>query len=202
MGVNQIVNKAVFLDRDGVINKLVLNGQTGAYESPHAVSELVFYPWTFEALKRLLSAKYYLFVVSNQPSYAKGKVSLDTLKAIHTKLDDEMRKNGVIFKEYYYCYHHEKGIVSEFSITCECRKPKPFFVNKALSDYSVNREASWFVGDRDSDIQCGKAAGLGTILVKEPYSAQYHGAVSPDISADNLEKAVDIILAREHNEQT
>jgi D-glycero-D-manno-heptose 1,7-bisphosphate phosphatase len=194
MGVAEIMNKAVFLDRDGVINKLILNPRTGDFESPHAISDLQFFPWTFDALKRLALSNYSLFVVSNQPSFAKGKVALETLLAIQKKFKDIMMENGIVFTKCYYCYHHPNGVIGEYTKECECRKPKPFFVNKAVADYSISKNGSWFVGDRESDVLCGQAAGLKTILIGKPQPEGGHFTVCPDYYAENLLGAIEIIV--------
>ncbi len=135
-----------------------------------------------------------LFVVSNQPSAAKGKVSIETLKNIHDRFHGLMTKNAISFKKYYYCYHHPRGTVKELTCECDCRKPKPFFVNEAIREYDLKKEICWFVGDRDADVECGGAAGVRTILVKEFLSAANRGKSTPDFSAADLKESVEIIL--------
>jgi D-glycero-D-manno-heptose 1,7-bisphosphate phosphatase len=184
----------VFLDRDGVLNELVLNPTTGEYEPPHSPEDLVLYPYVFESLRSLLDAGFIIFLISNQPDYAKGKTTLDSLKAVHEKLDDILKSAGIRCTEYYYCYHHPNGIVPEYSFSCECRKPKPYFLLKAARDYGVDLRNSWMIGDRDSDIECGKAAGTRTVLVEEPHSSGSRGSSNPDFISANLKDAVILIL--------
>jgi D-glycero-D-manno-heptose 1,7-bisphosphate phosphatase len=187
------MNKAVFLDRDGVINKPVFNSDTGEYESPHHPEDLYLFEWTIESLKKINTEGYLIFVVSNQPSYAKGKTSLENIKKIHENLKNELEKQGVFIQEYYYCYHHPKGIVKEYSCECECRKPKPYFLLKAKKDYDIDLNCSWMVGDRDTDIFCGQNAGVKTILVEEEKSLNNRGKSKPDFYSKNLKDAVNII---------
>jgi D-glycero-D-manno-heptose 1,7-bisphosphate phosphatase len=113
---------------------------------------------------------------------------------VHERLDNILKFEEILFRDYYYCYHHPDGIVPEYSFACECRKPKPYFLLKAARDYRVNLAVSWMVGDRDTDIACGKSAGTQTILVLEPHSAGYHGSGDPDYKAENIRDVVRIIL--------
>jgi D-glycero-D-manno-heptose 1,7-bisphosphate phosphatase len=185
---------AVFLDRDGVINELVLNRATGEYEPPHTPDELVLVADAIPALQDLQEAGFDLFIVSNQPDCAKGKTTLENIRAVHEKFDCLLKTKGIRFRNYYYCYHHPQGIIPEYSISCECRKPKPYFLMKSVADYGIDLVQSWMVGDRDTDIECGKAAGTRTILVCEPDSVNYRGSSFPDYQAENIHDAVRIII--------
>jgi D-glycero-D-manno-heptose 1,7-bisphosphate phosphatase len=186
--------KAVFLDRDGVLDALVLNKATNEYEAPHSVGELKLLPMVIPGLKRLQAAGYELFLVSNQPDYAKGKSTLAELKLVHSRFDRLMKDHGVHFRQYYYCFHHPQGVVPRYSYECECRKPKPFFLIKAGEAYGLNLAASWMVGDTDKDVGCGKDAGVNTILVGYKLSVKQRVDSVPDYRAKNLNEAVDIII--------
>jgi len=188
------MNKAVFLDRDGVINRLIFNPKTGEFESPHYPQDLEFFPEALTEIKKLYDKGFLLFLVSNQPSFAKGKTTLENIKNIHLELEKKIKDYAIIFKEFYYCYHHPDGIVTDYSGDCDCRKPKPFFINKAVSDYDVDKNYSWFIGDQDSDINCGKNGGLKTILINEEHSVKKRGKSFPDYKVNNLKEAVNIIL--------
>jgi D-glycero-D-manno-heptose 1,7-bisphosphate phosphatase len=186
--------KAIFLDRDGVLNELVLNPATGEYEPPHFPEDLILFPHVIESLRVLQSADFKLFLVSNQPDYAKGKTTLEIIHAVHERLDHTLKMDGIHIREYYYCYHHPNGIVPEYSCVCECRKPKPYFLLKAAREYNIDLVQSWMIGDRDSDIDCGKAAGVKTILVEDPRSMMHRGSSKPEFTAANLKDAVTIIF--------
>src|SRR5659263_300412 len=97
---------AVFLDRDGVLNELILNPATGEDEPPHGIEDMKLFPYVIECLGKLRNAGYDLFLVSNQPDYAKGKTTLETLENVHKIFDQLLTSRGIYFKEYYYCYHH------------------------------------------------------------------------------------------------
>lgn len=195
------MRKAVFLDRDGVINKLVFNSVTGEYESPHYENDFKMFPWVLSSFKKLQKAGFLLFLISNQPSYAKGKTSLKNIKKIHKIFHHFVSINGISFKRYYYCYHHPNGVKNKYSLKCNCRKPKPYFVLSALKKYKFNPNVSWLIGDRDSDILCGTFAGLKTILIKENLSKKYQISSKPNYSAPNLKEAVKIILKDDKNEK-
>ncbi len=187
------MNKAIFLDRDGVINELVFNPKTDDYESPHEPHDLILRPNVLETLKKFNDMGYNLFTISNQPSYAKGKTSLENIKEIHRRLQEQIEKYGINIKEYYYCYHHPDGVISEYSGPCECRKPKPFFIKKAAYDYSLDLSGSWMIGDQDNDIECGIAAGVKTIQLINDHSNKKRGASSPLHSICELSEVLDLI---------
>jgi D-glycero-D-manno-heptose 1,7-bisphosphate phosphatase len=186
--------EAVFLDRDGVLNELVLNPATGEYEPPHRAEDLKLFPYVINCLKKIHDSGYDLFLISNQPDYAKGKTTLGALDEVHDKFDRLLTSQGIHFREYYYCFHHPEGIIPEYSYECMCRKPKPFLLFKAEEDYNIELGNSWMIGDRDTDIECGKAAGTKTILIEEPLSVKKRGKSQPDYRAKNLAEAVNIIL--------
>lgn len=185
---------AVFLDRDGVITRLVHNADTGKYESPHFPWDFALLPGALDELDRLQTAGFLLFLISNQPSYALGKTTLENIRAIHQQMEASFQSRGIFFKEFYYCFHHPQGVVPDYSGDCECRKPKPYFILKAREDFNLDLNRSWLIGDQDSDVLCGGAAGVKTILVDEPASAGRRGQSRPDYSVPTLRAAVDLIL--------
>ncbi len=188
--------EAVFLDRDGVLNELVLNHATGEYEPPHRIEDMKLFPYVFECLEKIQNAGYDLLLISNQPDYAKGKTTLEALEKVHKKFDQLLTLQGIHFRKYYYCYHHPKGIIPEYSYECMCRKPKPFFLFKAEEDHNVELGNSWMIGDRDTDIECGKAGGTKTILIEEPLSVHKRGNSQPDYKVKDLKEAVEIIIQK------
>jgi D-glycero-D-manno-heptose 1,7-bisphosphate phosphatase len=146
----------------------------------------------------LQAAGYLLFLVSNQPNFAKGKASLDTLSAIHRKLERALSENDIRFQAFYYCLHHPQSAMPELR-DCICRKPSPYFLRKAAADFGVDLRQSWMVGDRATDINCGSAAGTKTILIGEHPAAYAKGAgydegPLPDRRAPDLAAAAKLIL--------
>ncbi len=193
--------QAVFFDRDGVLTELVWNPATGEYESPHTLDDLRLCADVLAPLRRLIAHGFDLFLVSNQPSYAKGKTTLDNIQAIARAVEAQFRQAGVQFRETYYCYHHPHGIVPEYTGSCPCRKPAPYFLKLAAARYQIDLRRSWMLGDRDSDIECGQRAGCRTILINHPHSQRYQGTRQPDFTTRDVAEAVAVILARAEHEK-
>ena len=191
MGANRAAPcPAAFLDRDGVINQNVFNPATGSFEAPLTAAEFTLAPGATRALRQLQSAGFLLFVVSNQPNYAKGKSSLEALVAIDQKMRRKLASSGVALSGVYYCLHHPQGVISEYSGPCACRKPSSYFLLRAIRKFHLDAERSWMIGDRETDILCGRSAGVRTILISD--SAHDSHA---DFTAPNLLAAADQILA-------
>ena len=163
---------AVFLDRDGVIN--VDHGYVSTWE------QFEFLPGAPGALRELQDAGYLLIIVSNQSGIGRGYYSerdLHTLnQAIAEHLDSTL---GVTLSGFYHCPHHPTEAEGEFRQQCDCRKPAPGMIQQAVLDHGIDVKTSLLVGDKDSDIEAGRAAGVGR-LFKVVDSAQ-SGASAPDI---------------------
>jgi D-glycero-D-manno-heptose 1,7-bisphosphate phosphatase len=176
----------MFLDRDGVVNELVYYPDYGEDESPRQPGDLRLLPGVAEAMAMLVAEGWALVLVSNQPSYAKGKTTLESLKAVHKALLGELERAGVGLTAAHYSYTHPRGVVPEYTTASMYRKPNPGMVYEAARDFALDLNASWFVGDRDTDVQCGQAAGTKTALVRYPLSANKQGTSSPDIVVPDL----------------
>jgi len=188
------VKPAVFLDRDGVINELIYNPSSGEHEPPHDPADFRFLPNALDALEMLGKNDFLLFIISNQPDYAKGKTTLENIRAVHETMHGQLAERCIVFTEYYYCYHHPNGTVPEYTKQCTCRKPGTFFIEEAVRTHHVDIARSWLIGDRDSDILAGEKAGIKTILVEYEVSKQYRGTSSPSHNAKNLSEAAKIIV--------
>ena len=168
MGIVQEKNlsnkqKAIFLDRDGTINKYV-----GFLRK---INEMELLPGVPEAIKEINKSGYLAIVVTNQPVIARGEVSFSELENIHNKMETLLGKEGAYIDGIYFCPHHPhkgyEGEVVELKIDCNCRKPKPGLLLKAAEDFNIDLEKSYMIGDSDSDIQAGEAAGCKSIKIKE-----------------------------------
>ncbi len=187
---------AVFLDRDGVLNALVPNPDTGRLESPRCPGDFLLLDDVLPALDQLQSAGYALILVSNQPNFALGKSSLETLNQIHQKLLTELRCAGIRFARFCYCLHHPKGVIPGYSGLCVCRKPSPWFLLRARDELGLSLAHSWMIGDQPTDIQCGRAAGVRTIrIAAAPMAATAPNAVAGHTAA-RLADAAKIVLAQ------
>lgn len=152
--------QAVFLDRDGVVNRLML--ERGARETPRTAADVELLPGALEGLQQLKAAGFLLLVVTNQPNIAKGKSTWEDDAAITERifalLGPEASLDGV-----YACQHHPDAaqvVVPELLQVCDCRKPAPGLIQRGLIDFQLDPAACWMVGDAVTDIQAGLRAGL------------------------------------------
>ena len=189
---------AIFLDRDGVLNALVLNPATGKPESPLIPEDLRLLDGVLPALQSLQAAGYPLVLVSNQPNYALGKSTLATLNAIHQRLTGKLARGGVALTRVAYCLHHPKGVVDGYSGLCICRKPSPWFLLRARDDFGFSLSESWMIGDRPTDVQCARAAGVHSIRIASDF---LNDGPAADYLVPSLAQAAGIILAQQSTAQ-
>lgn len=203
MGIGDLTpNKAVFLDRDGVINPTVGFDKFGKTESPLRLEDFQIFPWTAEAVKILNDLGFYVFVVTNQPAVAKNKTDVIELRKMHCLLDNEVKKEGGEIKKIYACLHHpdpKQVVFPDLLVDCECRKPKPGMLLQAAEEFQIDLQKSWMVGDSWKDIQAGQSAGCRTILVKNEIDNRGK-TINPDFIAENLLEAAKIIEREETNQ--
>lgn len=175
--------KAFFLDRDGTINKYVgFLRDVGEFELLSGVAE---------AVRKINESGYLAIVVTNQPVIARGEVTCEQLQEIHNKMETLLGVEGAYLDAIYYCPHHPhkgyKGEVSELKFDCDCRKPKPGMLLKASVEFNIDLEASWIVGDRESDIKTGSAVCCHTALIGE-------GDLGQEVTGDSLLNIVNKII--------
>ncbi len=169
---------AVFLDRDGVLTK-----EKGFVTS---VEELEIFGYAPACIKRLHDIGYLAIVITNQSAVARGLLTEEALGAINEYLK---LKTGV--DDVFYCPHYKDGIVDKYSVECDCRKPGIALIEKARKKYGIDMERSWLAGDRASDIEAGKNAGLRTVLLRSGYEAGYDEEASdPDRIYEDLTEFV------------
>ena len=160
---------AVLLDRDGTINEMVFNEDVEQFDSPFKTEELKLIPHTLEALSMLKSSGYLLIVITNQPTAAKGKTTLGNLYEINDTLRDMLKEGNIHLDDILMCPHHPTGsqyCKEPFLIKdCECRKPKPGLILKAIEKFNIDIDNSYMVGDSCVDVLAGKAARLKTVFL-------------------------------------
>lgn len=153
--------KAVFMDRDGTINKYV-----GFLRN---INDFELLPDVAEAIRKINVSGYLAIVVTNQPVIARGEVSFKELEEIHNKMETLLGKEGAYLDRIYFCPHHPhkgyEGERPELKIECNCRKPKPGMLLKTSQDFNIDLSQSWMVGDGENDIKAGKNAGCKTALI-------------------------------------
>lgn len=185
--------KAVFLDRDGVLNKQV--GQISRLE------DLRIYNFAAKAVKNINNSGYLAILVTNQPQIAKGFVTEETINLIHKKLETELAKVGAKLDAIYYCPHHPEksfeGERAELKISCQCRKPAIGLFLRAKNDFNIDIKKSYMIGDQTMDILAGKRAGCKTILAQTGYAGKDKKyQVKPDFTAHNLAQALKTIESK------
>jgi D-glycero-D-manno-heptose 1,7-bisphosphate phosphatase len=191
---------AAFLDRDGLINEGMPAPDTGTLESPLHVEDVRLLPGTVPALRALAGAGYALVCVTNQPAAAKGTTSLDELLAIHERVLELLEREGIRIDASRLCPHHPDGVVDELSGVCSCRKPAPGMLLDAARALELDLPRSWMLGDTDSDVGAGTAAGCRTALIEYPGSAHKRvGSARPTVLAGNLADGVAQLLARDRD---
>ena len=174
--------KAVFLDRDGTINKYV-----GFLRN---IDDFELLPGVSNAIKTINNSGYLAIIVTNQPVIARGEVTYEELNAIHNKMQTLLGREGAYVDAIYYCPHHPhkgyEGEIPELKIDCECRKPKPGMLLEAANDFNIDLAQSWMVGDGENDIKAGKAAGCKTVLIGSDNCFQ-------DVTVSSLEEFINYL---------
>ena len=155
---------AVFVDRDGVLNSLVPDPVSGKPESPLDPTQVRLIPGATAAIRQLREAGYVVVGVSNQPAAAKGLVEFDILEAVQARVLELLEKDGARPDSFRLCFHHPAGVVPGLTSQCACRKPAPGMLRDAAAELGLDLDASWMVGDTDTDVDAGEAAGCRTIL--------------------------------------
>ena len=172
--------RAVFLDRDGVINRALV--RDGKPYPPSSLAEFEILPGVAEACAKLKEAGYLLVVATNQPDVGRGTRSQETVEALHAHMCRLLPLDRVEV-----CYHPGKS-----DSECDCRKPKPGMLLRAARELGIDTKSSFMVGDRWRDIDCGHAAGSTTILVDYEYDEPLRQP--PDHRVKSLAAAADVIL--------
>ncbi len=181
-------NRAIFLDRDGTINE-----DPGYISDPNKV---ILLKEAAEALAKLKLNGYTLIVISNQSGIARGLMTSDDVDKVNKRINDLLEKYKVRIDAFYYCNAHPEFSSEE---ECECRKPSPKLVFEAADKFNIDLKKSYFIGDTVVDIECGKNAGLKTILVKTGKGTDSLSILQkennfPSFVASNLNNACEFIL--------
>ena len=183
---------AVFLDRDGTLIE-----ERGYLQR---LQHLSIFPWTGDAVRLLNRAGYAVVVISNQSGVARGLFDEAFVQEVHREIDRRIAPAKI--EAYFYCPHLTDARVAQYQAACDCRKPKPGLVVRACQELGLEPSRSFMVGDRLLDVECGRAAGVRSLLVRtghgaheeERVAADVPAAVPPDAILDNLMEAVGWIL--------
>ena len=178
MGIRSLINKAVFLDRDGVLNRVIV--RDGKPYPPYNLSEFEILPGTKEALIKLKRERFLLVVVTNQPDVARGKQKREKVEEMHAILKRNLPLNDI-----FVCWH---GLDGE----CECRKPLPGLLFQASKKWQIDLKKSLIIGDRWRDIDSGYAAGCKTILIDYKYDEELN--IQPDYITNSIHDATQWVI--------
>lgn len=144
--------KAVFFDRDGVLNEDV------AYL--YKIEDLRWVEGAREAVSYLTQLGYKIFIVTNQSGIARGFYTVDDMQKLHSYMQSELAACGGKIEKIYYCPHHPEGSVAQYTCVCDCRKPKPGMLLQAMTEYAIDKEHSFLIGDGKRDVEAAEAAGI------------------------------------------
>lgn len=174
---SKTTHKFIFLDRDGTIIK----------DKPYNFNpkEIEFLPKVLAGLQKLQNDGYKFIIISNQAGIARQIYSLEEAKIFNHELTARLAKQGIKIEKIYICPHHP-----EFTGPCSCRKPEPGLARSAAKEFNINLGRSYFIGDKDCDIELGKNCGGKTFLID---NGQYKTTVEPDYRIKNLSEAAEII---------
>jgi D-glycero-D-manno-heptose 1,7-bisphosphate phosphatase len=184
---------AVFIDRDGTISE-----EVGYINHP---SHFRVFPYAARAIKLLNDRGWLAVIITNQAGVARGYFSETMIQTVHDNLQQNLRDEGARVDAIYYCAHHPSVGEAPYRQDCDCRKPKPGLVNQAAKDLSIALEHSWMVGDRYSDIELARNAGVRAALVLSGYgrgeweSQRASWEYQPDLVSEDLLEAVTAITA-------
>lgn len=187
------MNRAVFIDRDGTISEEV------GYIN-HA-SRFRLFSYSAAAIKHLNENGWLAIVITNQAGVARGYFSEDMVQTIHGAMTKELESGGARLDAIYYCAHHPTVGEPPYRFDCDCRKPKPGLISRAAKDLDIDLKESWMVGDRYSDVELARNAGVKSMFVMSGYGRgewehQRAGwTEKPDLVAENLLEAVRLIVS-------
>ena len=175
------MNKAIFLDRDGVINNIIVN--KGLPFSPSKFEEFKILPGVRESITKLKKLNFYCILVTNQPDVSRGKIKKEIVDKMNEYVKKELDLNDV-----FVCFHDDKD-------NCQCRKPKPGLILDATKKWNINLEKSYMIGDRWKDIDAGTKSGCKTIFIDNKYNESIKS--KPNFVSKDLLNAVKIIEQNE-----
>lgn len=191
------MDRVVFLDRDGTINKEV--------HYLHKPEDLELLEGVPDAIRMLSEAGFRIVVVTNQAGVARGYYNCDVVERLHEYLNEMLEKDGAHIDQFFYCPHHPEYGIGEYKVQCDCRKPGIGMFQKAEQYYQIDRAHSYMIGDKLLDVEAGKNYGVHSILVGTGYGAairqeQEHGTEESiyDFYAETLVGAARYIIDREN----
>jgi histidinol-phosphate phosphatase family protein len=187
--------KAIFLDRDGVINELCYSAELRLKCAPFLPANFRLKPGVAEAINKIHRYGLLAIVISNQPDVGLGFMTLKNFTAIREKMNAELKQAGAFLDYEYYCMHHPEAVLPQYKESCNCHKPKPGLLLSAAKEHDIDLAASWFVGDNLTDVEAGQSAGCHTVLLACEADYTFNaGKPKPDAIYPDLPAAVKFIV--------
>jgi D-glycero-D-manno-heptose 1,7-bisphosphate phosphatase len=183
MGKHEVARRAVFLDRDGVLNRPVV--RNGRPHPPSSVEDFELYDDAEDGCARLKAAEFLLVVITNQPDVGRGSQSREAVEAMHVKMQSALP----LLDRIEVCYHAGE----RYGEPCYCRKPRPGMILRAAAELKIDLRASYVVGDRWRDINCARAAGCRAIFIDHQYDESLRQ--KPDLTVRTFSEAVAAVLS-------
>src|SRR5687768_4120951 len=186
---------AVFIDRDGTISE-----EVGYINHP---SRFRLFPYSAQAIKVLNNSGWLAILITNQAGVARGYFSEDIILSVHDRLRSDLEVEAAKLDAVYYCAHHPTVGEPPYRLECDCRKPKTGLIDRATKDFDIDLTASWMIGDRYSDIELARNAGLHSAFVLSGYGRgewefqRSAWKLEPEVVADNLLDVARIIIERD-----
>ena len=193
------MKRAVFIDRDGTISE-----EVGYINHP---SRFRVFPYAAAAIKHLNENSWLAIVVTNQAGVARGYFKEEMVKTVHADMTSELERQGARLDAVYYCAHHPSVGEPPYRFDCDCRKPKPGLITRAVKDFDIDIAGSWMVGDRYSDVELARNAGVQSMFVLSGYGRgewehqRQSWTVQPDLVAEDLLEAVRMIVGKDRAER-
>lgn len=187
------MNKALFLDRDGVLIKMCYNQKWGIVDIAKNANDVKLQPDIITVIKSAKEKGYKVIVISNQPVIALRKTTLANFSAVRERMRKLLQKSQVALDDEYYCLHHPYADTAYYRKKCECRKPAPGMLLRAIKEHNLDPSRCWFIGDGVNDVVAGVNAGCRTVLLGNIIEAEYLRIIEkelkgykPDLFVKNL----------------
>ncbi|WP_457621944.1 D-glycero-beta-D-manno-heptose 1,7-bisphosphate 7-phosphatase [Persephonella sp.] len=182
-------NRAVFLDRDGVINE--------DYGFVHRIEDFRIFPEVFPALKKLQNAGFKLLIVTNQSGIAVGYYTEEDFLKLTDYMLETFDKNGIKIDKVYYCPHHPEGVIPELRMVCDCRKPQSGMIKQGIKDFNIDPTRSFLIGDKENDIKAAHKEGIKAALVKTGQGLKFVDNTEADFIGENILDVVENYILKE-----
>lgn len=186
------MTKALFLDRDGVMDRIVKNA--GGWDSPQKSQDVSLVKGIEKVILWANQQKIPVIEISNQPGVAKGKMDQKTADAIEAKVHQLLKEKGATIDKTYICPHHPEAVIPELKEVCDCRKPKPGLLLKAARELDIDLGKSIFIGDNATDVEAAKNAGVKSLIYlhneDEPDRVRRAKLAKADFKASSMQEAL------------